>query len=340
MRIKYILFFIATIGITSCVPQRKFADLKKDYDDLHKQNANCNKRSNELQDSLDEAHRTMRLQAAAIGELNQDSSMMGTSNRKLNSLYKQVNDAYEKLLGKVKELESQNNLRSQELSSELVDAQKQLKEREADLEQRTQNLRQKDADMQDLKTKLNAMQADLVARQKKVQELEQVLNQKDSVVKALKATISDALVGFKDQGLSVTVKNGKVYVSMEDKLLFQSGKYTINTNGKDALLKLAQVLNQKSDVNVMVEGHTDNVPYKSNGGVIKDNLDLSVLRATEVARILTVDGKIDGSRIVSAGRGDTQPLMDNSTSEGRAKNRRTEIILTPKLSELFKILGE
>jgi chemotaxis protein MotB len=127
---------------------------------------------------------------------------------------------------------------------------------------------------------------------------------------------------------------------MEDKLLFQSGKYTINANGKDALLKLAQVLNQKGDINIMVEGHTDNVPYKSNGSVIKDNLDLSVLRATEVSRILSTDGKIEARRIIAAGRGDTQPLEDNSTSEGRAKNRRTEIILTPKLSELFKMLGD
>ena len=340
MRLKYLLFIIAVAGITSCVPQRKFNDLKKDYDDLHKQSADCNKRSNQQQDTIAENHRTMRLQAAAISELTQDTTMMGTSNRKLNSLYKQVNDAYEQLLSKVKELESQNNLRSQELSSELLDAQKKLKEREADLEQRTKNMHQKDADLQDLTTKLNAMQSDLLARQKKVQELEHVLNQKDSVVKALKTTISDALNSFKDQGLSVNVKNGKVYVSMEDKLLFQSGKYAVNANGKDALLQLSKVLNQKSDVNVMVEGHTDNIPYKSNGGVIKDNLDLSVLRATEVARILSADGKVSSNRIVAAGRGDTQPLMDNGTPEGRTKNRRTEIILTPKLSELFKILGE
>ena len=331
---------MALLAGTSCVTQRKFDDLKKDYDDLHKQNTNCNKRSGQLQDSLDEAHRLMRIQNANISELNQDTAMMGTGGRKLNSLYKQVNDAYEKLLGKVKELESQNNLRSQELSSELLDAQKQLKEREADLEQRTKNLRQKDADLQDLTIKLNQMNADLLARQKRVQELESVLNQKDSVVKALKATISDALISFKDQGLSVNIKNGKVYVSMEDKLLFQSGKYTINANGKDALLKLSQVLNQKGDINIMVEGHTDNVPYKSNGSVIKDNLDLSVLRATEVSRILSTDGKIEARRIIAAGRGDTQPLEDNSTSEGRAKNRRTEIILTPKLSELFKMLGD
>jgi chemotaxis protein MotB len=340
MHHKHFAALLICIAFTSCVPQRKYLDLKKDYDDIHKKNNDCGKLNSELHDSAEKNHQTMRLQGEAIKELNQDTALLGTSNRKLNMLYKQVNDTYEKLLSKVKELEAQNNLHSHELSTELLDAQKKLQEREKDLEVRTNAMKQKDADMQGLNSKLTAMQSDLLSRQKRVQELEHVLNQKDSVVKALKSSISDALISFKDQGLSVNIKNGKVYVSMEEKLLFPSGKYIINANGKEALMKLAQVLNQKADVNIMVEGHTDNVPYKSNGSAIKDNLDLSVLRATEVSRILATDGKVVAGRIIAAGRGDTQPVMDNATADGRAKNRRTEIILTPKLSELFKILGE
>jgi chemotaxis protein MotB len=331
MRSKHLLFGSIFI-LAACVPQRKFEDLQKTYNDQIQKNVDCNKKNADLQDKNDQALKTIKDLGASNNELLKDTTMMGTSNRKLTSLNTEINDAYQKLLDKEKELESGNKLRTQELSGQLEETQHKLNEKEVELNNKEVNLNQ-------LSTQLAKTQEDLAAREKRVKELSDVLNKKDSTVKALKTTISDALLGFREKGLSVSIKNGKVYVSVEDKLLFQSGKYNLNTDGRDALLQLAAVLSQKQDVNIMVEGHTDNVPYKGNA-ILKDNLDLSAKRATEVARILTTDGKIDPVRVIAAGRGDTQPVASNDTPEGRAKNRRTEIILTPNLGELFKVLDQ
>ena len=189
----------------------------------------------------------------------------------------------------------------------------------------------------DLSASLATAQSDLKVRENRVAELEAILKAKDSAVLALKASIQKALLGFQNQGLTVEVRNGKVYVSMEEKLLFKSGSIAVDPKGEQALLALAKALNANNDVSILVEGHTDNVPMKSP--TIKDNLDLSVLRATSIARILTTVGSVDPRRVTSAGRGESFPIDSANTSEARAKNRRTEIILTPKLDELLSILS-
>ena len=143
-------------------------------------------------------------------------------------------------------------------------------------------------------------------------------------------------MGFRDKGLTVEIKNGKVYVSLEEQLLFKSGKTDVDARGKEALLKLAEALNKEKDVNVLVEGHTDDVPMTSS--TIKDNWDLSVLRATSIVKLLTVDGKVDAKRFVAAGRGEFYPIDAAKNADARRKNRRTEIILTPKLDELLQLL--
>jgi chemotaxis protein MotB len=154
----------------------------------------------------------------------------------------------------------------------------------------------------------------------------------------LKKKLSDALTGFEGKGLTITQKNGKVYVSMDESLLFASGKTNVEPKGVDALKNVAKVLEQNTDINVMVEGHTDDVPMKG-AGEIKDNWDLSVMRATSVTKIMLNAASIDAKRITSAGRGEFFPLDPAKTPDARKKNRRTEIILTPKLDELLKVLG-
>ena len=168
-------------------------------------------------------------------------------------------------------------------------------------------------------------------------ELEAVLARKDSAVLALKAKVQDALLGFENNGLTIEQKNGKVYVSLDESLLFASGKYDIEKKGKEALNSLGAVLEKNSDVNVLVEGHTDNVPYNGSG-ILKDNWDLSVKRATSVVKIILEKNDINAQRLTAAGRADYIPIASNDTKEGRAANRRTEIILTPKLDELMKLL--
>jgi chemotaxis protein MotB len=181
-------------------------------------------------------------------------------------------------------------------------------------------------------------QATLRDQERRVKELESILTERDSLVTALRKTVSDALVGFVGNGLSVNMKNGQVYVSMDESLLFKSASWQVNPNGVDALKKLARVLEKQADINVVVEGHTDNVPFNGPGQV-RDNWDLSVMRATSVTKILLQNGDIKPGRITSAGRGEYLPVDPTNSMEARAKNRRTEVILTPKLDQLMKIIG-
>ena len=160
---------------------------------------------------------------------------------------------------------------------------------------------------------------------------------KDSIMNALKNTVSNALLGFEGQGLTVTQRNGKVYVSLEEKLLFTSGSTSVDPNGVRALRQLAAVLATNDDISIMIEGHTDDVPFRK-GSSIKDNWDLSVMRATSIVRILMSAADIDAERITVAGRGEYLPIDPGDNPEARRKNRRTEIILSPNLDELYKIL--
>ena len=167
--------------------------------------------------------------------------------------------------------------------------------------------------------------------------LESILKKKDQATDYLKKKLQDALMGFEGKGLTITQKNGKVYVSMDESLLFSSGKTAVEPKGIEALKNVAKVLEQNADINILVEGHTDDVPMAGKGE-IKDNWDLSVIRATSVTKIILQNSKTDPTRITSAGRGEFFPLDRAKTPEARKKNRRTELILTPKLDELLKVL--
>ncbi|MBQ4279170.1 MAG: OmpA family protein [Rikenellaceae bacterium] len=184
---------------------------------------------------------------------------------------------------------------------------------------------------------LEQSQGELDARSRKVAELEQMLKAREDAINALRAKVSDALLGFEGKGLSVSVRDGKVYVSMDDKLLFRSGSFELAPDGARAVKDLSGVLAQNPDINVMVEGHTDDVPYKPNGQ-LRDNLDLSAKRATTVVRLLLANKQISPERIIAAGRGESLPVATGKSAEARAKNRRTEIILTPKLDELMQLM--
>ncbi len=183
---------------------------------------------------------------------------------------------------------------------------------------------------------LDAKEKLLSEREKTLHDMKQIIAKQDSLTRNLNNTLRNALLGFNSDELSVEIKDGKVYVSMSDKLLFQSGSSAVEDKGKDALKLLAGVLDKNSDIDILIEGHTDNVPIKTS--VYKDNWDLSVARATSIVRILTNDYKIIPTRLTASGKGEFFPKADNDTPEGRAKNRRTEIILSPKLDELMKLL--
>jgi chemotaxis protein MotB len=184
---------------------------------------------------------------------------------------------------------------------------------------------------------LNAQEKILSERERTLDEMQKIIARQDSITQRLNSILRNALLGFKSDELSVEIKNGKVYVSMSDKLLFKSGSSAVEVKGKEALKLLGGVLEKNFDIDILVEGHTDNVPIKTS--VYKDNWDLSVARATSIVRILVNDYKIAPTRMTASGKGEFFPKADNETTEGRAKNRRTEIILSPKLDELMKLLN-
>jgi chemotaxis protein MotB len=183
---------------------------------------------------------------------------------------------------------------------------------------------------------LNNKEKLLSEREKSIDEMRRVIARQDSITTRLNGILHDALLGFNSDELSVEIRNGKVYVSMSDKLLFKSGSSTVEAKGNEALKLLAGVLDKNPDIDILVEGHTDNVPIKTT--IYKDNWDLSVARATSIVRILATNYKIGPTRMTASGKGEFFPKAGNETSEGRAMNRRTEIILSPKLGEIMQLL--
>jgi chemotaxis protein MotB len=187
--------------------------------------------------------------------------------------------------------------------------------------------------------KANQLADDLKKREARLKEVEDVLKKRDEATNALKDKLQKALLGFQANGLTVDIRNGKVYVSLTDKLLFPSGSIIIDDKGKQALKQLAEVMNKEPDINMAVEGHTDDKKVK-NLGQIKDNWDLSVLRATSVTRYLTEVEMVDPHRLTATGKGESQPIDPADNDEARAKNRRIEIVLSPKLDELYNLISK
>ena len=276
------------------------------------------------------------------------------SSKRFNQLNGNFQDC-EKTVQSMKEQNQALNVKITELQSKIDKQIKDISELTAKLNETTGNLeslkagsseeiarlmgklQEAQTDLQKREDILKSAQTELEKRSLRLQELEEALKQKDDAVKQLRQKVMDALVGFNNKGLTIQEKNGKVYVSLDEQLLFKTGQWDVDPKGQQALSNLAEVLGQNPDINVLVEGHTDNVPMRGTG-LVKDNWDLSVMRATAVTRILLKNKSVDPKRITSAGRGEFFPIDEANTPEARQKNRRTEIILTPRLDEIFRIL--
>ena len=245
---------------------------------------------------------------------------------RISSKYTELQNAQEDLIkGNVKE--------TQKLLAQLEEAQANLQKKEDLLRRLEQNLDTK-------KTSLDELTFELEKRNARLAELEKILNAQKKIVQDLKNKVSEALLGFENNGLTVTMKNGKVYVSLDEKLLFKSASWDIDANGKNALKKLAGVLEKNPDIQITIEGHTDNVPYNPGNSQLKDNWDLSVKRSTTVIRVLLEGSRIDAKRLTAAGRSQYSPVDDRNTEDARQKNRRTEIVLTPDLTELYNLINK
>ena len=257
-----------------------------------------------------------------VNYLKTDTSTLGTGNRRLTSLYNELSNSYDKLVANNDKLLSANQSETKKMIQQLQLTQEELLRKEDSLKVREKYL-----------SELNEK---LKSREAKVVELQTILDSKENEAKILKESVTAALLGFNNNGLTITQKNGKVYVSLEEQLLFASGSTVVDPKGEQALKQLAAVLEKNPEISILIEGHTDNVPIK--GGNIKDNWDLSVLRATSVVRILGKSAKIDPVRLTPAGKGEYVPLDTGSTAEARKKNRRIEVVLSPRIDEILNVL--
>jgi chemotaxis protein MotB len=323
---------IIAVAFTACVPMRKMeekdAELKTAQTDL----ADCKKNRSEAETKLTELKEQYTKDQKSLAGLQRDTSIIGSNYRNLTQKYDKLNVLNEQLMNRLDKLLAGSEKDNAKLSGDLQMTQEQLLKKQDELKLLEAKLIIQKKELDELATQLKAREA-------KVNELEAIIKSKDQAANDLKKKLQDALLGFEGKGLTITQKNGKIYVSMDESLLFASGKTNVQPKGVEALKSVAKVLEQNADINVMVEGHTDDVPM-NGAGEIKDNWDLSVMRATSVTKIMLNSAKIDAKRITSAGRGEYLPLDPAKTPEARKKNRRTEIILTPKLDELLKVLGD
>ncbi|WP_394333960.1 OmpA family protein [Hyunsoonleella jejuensis] len=313
-----LLIFILLVFTTSCVSPKIYKDLESKYATLKQENRKLTKENESLLAGKTSAENDLKqLQAAydeAIAERNRLRSDYAATKSNLDNL----KASYAALEKNSSEAITKNSKKNRELLAEL--------------EAKEQALAAESERLQKLKQALEE-------RSNRIAELENVIATKDAAMTQLKNAISRALTDFEGKGLTVEQRGGKVYVSMENKLLFQSGSWAVNADGKTAVRSLGNVLSENPDIAVLIEGHTDNIPYSGNGA-LTSNWDLSTKRATAIVNILRENTAINPENLTAAGRGEYAPVASNDTEEGRAKNRRIEVILTPKLDELSRLLNE
>lgn len=314
----FLAFLGSTVLFTSCVSSKVYKDLESRHAQLQEDNR-------ELSREFEDLQATNTQNEANLAALQADYDKTTSERDRLQQEYTTTKDSYEKLKRSYDALEANS-------SSALAENSRRNRELLAQLDTKEKALLAE-------KSRLEKLEKDLAARSKRVDELEGMIAAKDAKMNALKNAISKALVNFEGKGLTVEQREGKVYVSMENKLLFNSGSWAVGAEGKKAVQQLASVLAQNPDIAVLIEGHTDNVPYNGSGQ-LTDNWDLSTKRATAIVHLLKENQGIDPQNLTAAGRGEFAPVASNETAEGKAKNRRIEVILTPKLDEISRLLEE
>lgn len=317
--IKRISILALTITLfSSCVSKQIYTDLEDKYADLKKENR-------ALTDEMAELEKEKTKVSNDLNALNSAYESAVSERDKLQADYAAAKNNLETLKASYKALEENS-------SASIAKNSQKNRELLAQLEAKEQALAAENE-------RLNTLKKELESRSQRVAELENVIASKDAAMNSLKDAISKALTNFEGKGLTVEQRNGKVYISMENKLLFESGSWYVGSQGKQAVKQLGNVLAENPEISVLIEGHTDNVPYKGNEQ-LSGNWDLSAKRATAIVNILRENDAINPENLTAAGRGEFAPIASNETTAGKAKNRRIEVILTPKLDEISKLLNE
>ncbi len=315
--------------LASCVPSRMHNELKSKKEACDRENEELKAANLQLNTKQGELTAMVEDLRTRIGALEADTAKQGEEFRDLRMKYENLNTAYQALL-KEGPNSASNTEATRQLIRDLQKTQEQLQKKEDELGRKARLLSSKG-------DSLTVIGRELAIKNQRLAELEQILAAKDSAVKALRNSVSKALLGYQDKGLSVEMKNGKVYVMMEERLLFATGSIVVDPKGVEAIHDLGKVLEKNADINIQIEGHTDNVPMHGTGE-IKDNWDLSVMRATSVVKILLSGSSINPIRLTAAGRSEFMPVDKANSADARKKNRRIEVILSPKLDEILKLL--
>jgi chemotaxis protein MotB len=324
------IIFILLFGFTSCAPPKLFSEIEDKNNKCTNERGELTSENEKL--TVDNTELKAKLELAELARKRMEENGFSNADElnNLKSKYNQLDNRFNELQRSHETLISGSDSETKKLIDKLDNTQRDLYQREDQLNQLSLKLDKEQAQLKKLKDELEL-------NNEKLMELQRALARKDSAVDALKQKVTGALLGFENQGLSITKKNGKVYVSLEEKLLFGSGSTQVDPHGITALKKLAAVLEQNPDINITIEGHTDDIPVVQ-GAKFQDNWDLSTQRANSIIRILLDESRINPKRLTSSGRGEFLPIDNRKTSEARQKNRRTEIILTPNLDELLSIL--
>ncbi|MFC4689419.1 OmpA family protein [Dokdonia genika] len=322
---KILICLLAVSALVSCVPAKKFKDLEAKYSRLRKDNRNMSKELAEAKAALE---KTKEERDLALVDLDA-----------LSNKYNEVSGEYDAAKANLAQLQDSYNALETNSSASIAENSKKNRQLLEELESKQNDLAEKTAALEAERKRLERLQKDLADRSARVDELEGLIAAKDAKMRGLKDAISKALTDFEGKGLTVEQRDGKVYVSLENKLLFDSGSWTVGTNGTKAVRQLGSVLADNPEIAVLIEGHTDNVPYGGSGN-LQGNWDLSAKRATSIVNILRQHKGIDPKNLTAAGRGEYAPVAENDTPENKAKNRRIEVILTPKLDEVKALLQE
>ncbi len=314
------LLFGASLFI-ACVPARKYEEANARVKAMQAEVDAANSRALEARTSYDEMQQRMEEEGKRLVRLQHDTTVLGTSLRQMTGQYDKINALNNELLEKYSRLLSGDRSENRKLLTDLETVRLDLMNKEDSLNALAERMAEKEALLEDREAKLAELQAELAA--------------KEAAMRSLKDRVSQALLGFEGKGLTVEQRGGRIYVSMENKLLFSSGSATVDPQGKDAITKLAKAIENEKDLNILVEGHTDTDRIQP-GSMYKDNWDLSVMRSTSVVRILQENSRIDPVRITAAGRGEYIPV----DASDKAKNRRIEIILAPDLKGLYELVKD
>ena len=329
-RIITIIFSLCILA--SCITPKVYNELLDKHEIAKKNLTKNEKLILQLRETLSNKENNIQSLNLLVENLRSDSARLNNELVSCQKKYDDLSTTYDLLTSKSSRYMAEKAKETKELLGELEKTQSELFAKEDELNKSIANLEEKERILID-------SQNELELRSLRVAELEAIINRKDSMVTALKQKISKALIGLEGDGLTIVQRNGKVYISLEEDLLFASGKYEVNQTGKQALDKLSEVLSYQKDLEILVEGHTDSIPL-SGRGLVKDNWDLSVMRATSVVKRLTSNSNLDPTQLIAAGRSEFVPIVSNSSSDGRSKNRRIEMILSPNLDDLFKLLEE